>query len=242
MFTRYITQTLSGALHILLVAGLMTGMLLAISPPNAALATSADDGFNPGANNLVEALALQADGKIVVGGWFTTLGGQVRNYIGRLNPDGTLDDAFDPGADGIVFALALQADGKILVGGRFTTLGGEARNYIARLSSDAAALQNLTLAGDGASLTWERSGAGPEVWRVTFEQSLDGVSYTPLGDGTRVSGGWQLSGLALPSGQNIWLRARGYYMSGLYNGSGSVIDSVRNVYLQPRIFLPLVSR
>ena len=31
------------------------------------------------------ALALQADGKLLVGGWFTTLGGQSRNRIGRLN-------------------------------------------------------------------------------------------------------------------------------------------------------------
>ena len=47
-------------------------------------------------------LAVQADGKILVGGDFTTLGGQTRNYLGRLNADGTLDSGFNPGADGIV--------------------------------------------------------------------------------------------------------------------------------------------
>ena len=51
----------------------------------------------------------------------TTLGGQSRNNLGRLNADGTLDTGFDPGADGEVYSLVVQADGKILVGGWFTT-------------------------------------------------------------------------------------------------------------------------
>ena len=83
-----------------------------------------DTSFNPGADGSVEALAIQADGKIVVGGSFSTLGGGARKYIGRLNADGTLDTGFDPGADNFVLALAVQADGKILVGGYFFTLGG----------------------------------------------------------------------------------------------------------------------
>ena len=55
------------------------------------------DSFNPGANNNVFSLAVQADGKILVGGSFTTLGGQSRTNIGRLNADGT-PDTFPPSA------------------------------------------------------------------------------------------------------------------------------------------------
>ena len=56
------------------------------------------------------ALAVQADGKILVGGGFTTLGGggtgtTTRNYIGRLNADGSLDTSFDPGANGYIHVL-----------------------------------------------------------------------------------------------------------------------------------------
>ncbi len=74
-------------------------------------------------------MALQADGKVVVGGTFTTLGGggmgtTTRNNIGRLNPDGSIDTTFNPGADAQVEVLVIQADGKILVGGGFTTLAG----------------------------------------------------------------------------------------------------------------------
>jgi len=95
-----------------------------------------DGGFNPGAGYGVSSLAVQADGKILVGGGFTTLGGQSRNYIGRLNADGTVDTNFNPGASSIVSSLALQADGKILVGGYFTTLGGQSRTNIGRLNAD----------------------------------------------------------------------------------------------------------
>jgi hypothetical protein len=80
----------------------------------------------------VYALAVQADGKILVSGWFTTLGGQTRTGIGRLNANGTLDTGFNPGASYRVISLPVQADGKILLGGEFTTLGGQARNYIGR--------------------------------------------------------------------------------------------------------------
>jgi hypothetical protein len=60
-------------------------------------AQSLDATFNPGADGEVYALALQQDGKIVVGGLFTRLGGggtgtSTRNYIGRLNADGSLDN------------------------------------------------------------------------------------------------------------------------------------------------------
>src|SRR5207249_3156817 len=96
----------------------------------------AADSFNPGANSSVYCFALQADGKILVGGGFTTLGGQNRNYIGRLNSDGTLDATFNPGANGWVYSLAMQADGKILVGGNFRSLGGQSRNFIGRLNPD----------------------------------------------------------------------------------------------------------
>jgi uncharacterized delta-60 repeat protein len=79
---------------------------------------------------------VQVDGKIVVGGFFSELGGQTRNRIARLNPDGSLDTTFNPGANNSVSTLLVQVDGKIVVGGYFTTLGGQPRNYIGRLNPD----------------------------------------------------------------------------------------------------------
>ena len=90
---------------------------------------SLDTSFNPGTNGDVYVVKLQADGKILVAGSFTTLGGggtgtTSRNSLGRLNSDGSLDTGFNPGANERIQTVALQSDGKILVGGDFTTLGG----------------------------------------------------------------------------------------------------------------------
>ena len=63
---------------------------------------------------------MQPDGKILIGGSFTTVLGVTRNNIARLNTDGTLDTAFNPNANDDVYSIAVQADGKILVGGVFT--------------------------------------------------------------------------------------------------------------------------
>ena len=298
MFPKSLNRIFTRVLRIAIVSSLMVGFLITAPtmPIVLAAGNSATDGFNPGANSYVYALAVQADGKIVVGGSFTTLGGQPRNYIGRLNPDGTLDTAFNPGANAFVDALAVQADGKIVVGGYFTTLGGhlrffigrlnpdgsldttfdpgsngtvialavqsdgkigvggwfsmlggQLRNHIGRLSSDTAAWQNLSTDTSGTTITWMRSGASPEIWRVTFESSNDSVIYTPLGAGTRSVDGWQLTGLTLPRGQNLFIRAQGYYATGQHDGSGSVVESVRNIYLPEWaavmvIYLPIVVR
>ncbi|PTN33783.1 delta-60 repeat domain-containing protein [Desulfonatronum sp. SC1] len=194
-----------------------------------------DQTFFPGtgANNLIYTLVLDADGKVLIGGDFSTYNGTDRSRIARVNGDGSLDTTFIPQGttNGSIRALALQVDGKVLAGGWFTSLAGQNRNRIGRLSVAGAVLQSLDASGDGASMTWTRSGAGPEFFRVTFEQSLDGTSYNLLGSGTRVAGGWQLSGLSLPKAQNFWIRARGYHASGEYTASQSMAESVGNFFL-----------
>src|SRR6266700_1951701 len=181
-----------------------------------------DTSFNPGASNYVSSLALQADGRILVGGGFTTLGGQSRTNIGRLNADGTLDTVFNPGADNSVLSLAVQADGKILAGGNFTTLGGQSRTNVGRLDNTGPATQSLTF--DGSTVTWTRGGTSPEVWRTTFEYSPDGTAWTSLGAGIRIPGGWQLTGLTLPTSTSF--RARGDTVGGSADGSSWFVETI----------------
>ena len=64
------------------------------------------------------------------------------------------------------------------------------------------------LKSDSASVTWLRGGSSPEVGRTTFEYSANGLDWMALGDGVRISGGWQLTGLAIPAGAAV--RARGF--------------------------------
>lgn len=103
---------------------------------------SLDTTFAPGtgANNTVLALVLQADGKVVMGGHFTTINGVAKNYLSRINSNGSIDTAFDigSGASSGVDSLAIQQDGKLLAGGRFTLYSGTAINYIARIHTGDA--------------------------------------------------------------------------------------------------------
>src|SRR5204862_6818898 len=120
-----------------------TALLLLLFVAREVRGQSALDGFDPNANGTVQVVVVQPDGKILLGGDFTTLspngGGAVtRNRIARLNPDGTLDTAFNPNASDTVYTIAVQADGKILVGGHFNganSIGGQTRNRIARLNA-----------------------------------------------------------------------------------------------------------
>ena len=73
---------------ILMMFGMSFGLLLAGGQSTAAQA--ALDGFNPNANNYIRAIVVQPDGKIIIGGDFTSVLGTTRNYIARLERDGTV--------------------------------------------------------------------------------------------------------------------------------------------------------
>jgi len=84
-----------------------------------------DTSFDPGAgfDDKVTCLALQADGRILVGGVFENFNGVACIRFARLNVDGSLDASFKPGAaatsvfyGGTILSLAVQTDGRILVG------------------------------------------------------------------------------------------------------------------------------
>jgi uncharacterized delta-60 repeat protein len=104
--------------------------------PDTAFATNTGSGLNAPAYSV----AVQSDGKIVVGGGFTAINGATSNYLARLNPDGTADTAFTSnigsGLNAPAYSVAVQSDGKIVVGGRFTSFDGSTSNYVARLNSD----------------------------------------------------------------------------------------------------------
>ena len=111
---------------------------------------SPDGTFSPNANGVVRVMALQPNGQIIIGGSFTSIqptGGAAqiaRNYVARLNADGTLDAAFNPGVNGIVYGIAVQSNGQIVIGGSFTSVqpngaaGPTTRNRIARFNADGS--------------------------------------------------------------------------------------------------------
>ena len=119
-----------------------------------------DTGFNigTGCNNTVQSVKIQTDGKILVGGFFTTFNGSTVNYIVRLNTDGTRDTTFTTnngtGANNLVLTVAVQPDGKILLGGTFTAFNGSTVGRIVRLNSDGTRDTTfIANTGTGASST-----------------------------------------------------------------------------------------
>ncbi len=105
--------------------------------------TSFNSGYFTGAgfNNSIQSIAVQTDGKVLVGGVFTQLNGVTRNCLVRLNTDGTVDSAFYTNLGtafdgGVVSKIIVQPDGKIIVAGSFTNFNGATRNGLTRLNSN----------------------------------------------------------------------------------------------------------
>lgn len=113
---------------------------------------SLDTSFDPGTGvqggfiGEVYAILIQSDGKIIIGGEFTTFNGTARRDIARLNTNGSLDTSFNPGSgtigsfgsDAWVRCMAIQTDGKILIGGAFDSYNGTSRKNIARLNANGS--------------------------------------------------------------------------------------------------------
>ncbi|MBU1419706.1 MAG: hypothetical protein KKI15_14555, partial [Proteobacteria bacterium] len=122
-----------------------------------------DTSFNcvvSGGYREVDSIALQEDGRIVIGGNFTTVNGVARMNVARLNPDGSLDMDFNPGAgaDDTVKTAISTGQGQILLGGFFTSVNGEDRAHVARFNGDPS------MAG-GAANPYTVFAGGKDDWK-----------------------------------------------------------------------------
>jgi uncharacterized delta-60 repeat protein len=163
-------------------------------------------GFGPIGSVVVQSIAIQSDGKVLVGGTFTTFTGSTQNRLIRLNSDGTKDTSFDIGAgfNSDVQSIAIQSDGKILVGGTFTTFTGTTQNRLLRLNSDGTkdtsfnigsgfddVVQSIKIQSDGKILV----GGLYQNFTGTTQNRLirlnsDGSKDTSFDIGTGIDGGF----------------------------------------------------
>lgn len=177
---------------------------------------SIDDSFSPRFNQDISTIQVQADGKILVAGNFTTIDSNTVTRLGRLNDNGTLDTSFYSTANDHILSTTLMADGSIMIGGSFTEANEASVLRVARVTNDPV-VQSLT-ASEPNKVQWQRGGTAPHLATVQFKLSVDGgVNWSILGIGSPVIGGWALEGVSLPASGLI--RAEGYSTGGRYNGT-----------------------
>jgi uncharacterized delta-60 repeat protein len=112
----------------------------------ADLSFNIGSGFGIGGGG-IWSIAIQTDGKIIVGGMIYSFNGQTISNICRLNPNGSIDLSFQQGSgfNNPTYTLSLQTDGKIIIGGGFTTYNGTGRNYIIRLNTNGSIDTNFDI-------------------------------------------------------------------------------------------------
>jgi uncharacterized delta-60 repeat protein len=156
--------------------------------------------YGTGFNSVVYSFVIQSDGKIIIGGQFTTYTGTSANNIIKLNNDGTIDGTFvygsgfsNPTFNYRIEAITVQSDGKILAGGTFTDYNGTAANRIIRLNADGTVdgtfvygtgfddtVQAITLQADGKILvggifTDYNGTAANRIIRLNADGTVDGT-------------------------------------------------------------------
>ena len=96
----------------------------------------------------VDNVIILPDNKVIVSGWFQSVNNQAKQYLVRLNSDGSVDKNFDASAALATFfhiySLSLQQDGKLLVGG-FAFSFGKPQSPLIRLNSDGTLDTNFNL-------------------------------------------------------------------------------------------------
>jgi uncharacterized delta-60 repeat protein len=135
---------------LIMIRTALLSVALALTTTLSAQVGTIDPNFQPGSGfgtgfvqERVETIVQQADGKLLIGGWFTDYNGTPANRIVRINLDGSIDNSFNTGAgfDGFssyVKDIAVQPNGKIVVVGNFLTFDGVTRHRIARLNADGS--------------------------------------------------------------------------------------------------------
>lgn len=145
-----------------------------------------------GFNAEVNTSAIDANGEVLFGGDFTSYNGTTRNYLARLNADGTVDTSFDPATTltSSVYDIAIHADGSITTAGgnglkRFddtgTVFGGgtftaaSANNVVNVVAAEATGFA-IIIGGDFTDI-------GGKIARLIADGSVDATFATNIGAG-----------------------------------------------------------
>ncbi|HTI97921.1 MAG TPA: Calx-beta domain-containing protein [Dongiaceae bacterium] len=167
-----------------------------------------------GVDGAVQAIAVQTNGSILIGGTFQQVAREARRGVARLQADGSLDASFAPGAGlaynsslGNARMLCLQPDGKILIAGHFNLVDQTNRNFMARLNGDGSLDPDFD-SGTGA---WDVGNLVGDVREMAFQTNgqliaggqfskFNGSAHTNL---VRLDGGGLVDSGYAPASANV---------------------------------------
>jgi uncharacterized delta-60 repeat protein len=118
---------------ILIAGGFSTSRTVARLNPDGTTDTNFVTGFigsSSGISGIAFAVGLQADGKILISGAFSRVGGLARTNVARLLPDGSVDRNFDFPLDNFPMTMVVQPDDDILFAGNFSVAEGVSRSGV----------------------------------------------------------------------------------------------------------------
>jgi uncharacterized delta-60 repeat protein len=149
-------------------------------------------------------VAVQTDGRPVVGGNFSFDGGVTRKHVARLNSDGAVDSSFAIEPNDTVQAIAIQTDGSILIGGNFTAVNGSPRTALARITPAAPVLHIAAAVSGNIILSW------PAVPNASLESCpLNGTTWSSMSEvPVNVNGRTYVTNSATAPGRLYRLRMR----------------------------------
>lgn len=200
---------------------------------------SIDNSFNieDGFNGIINTIALQTDGKIIVGGEFTTFNGMSCNRIVRLNSNGSIDNEFSLGIgfNNKVKKIIVQPNGKILVGGYFTSYNGITQNNIVRLNTDGSYdssfvsslpsnfnVNDIALQQDNKILAGSDSSSYGGLKRLNSDGNIDN-SFN-IGTGFAGPSG-TVTKIAVQDNGDIWVGGSFCQCNGFYKFGGAKLSS-----------------
>ncbi|OYT72994.1 MAG: hypothetical protein CFK52_03005 [Chloracidobacterium sp. CP2_5A] len=192
-----------------------------------------------GANDFVNAIAVQPDGRLLIGGNFTVVNGASRRFVARLNADGSLDATFGahlPVLNNRVFSMALLSNGKILIGGTFNTINNAPPGGIIRLNSDGSLDPTFNAGLDLGTFSGIFAIAVQSDGRILIGGEFTGVNGIPRGSLARLNAngsvdtafgnGLTVSGNRFPDTRSIAIQPDGRILIG--GGFNTVNGVTRN--------------
>lgn len=180
---------------------------------DGSLDTNFDSDLGVGPNGIVQAIAIQLDGNILVGGNFTSFNNTNANYIVRLQSNGTIDPTFVGSANQEVQGIVLQPDNRILLVGQFLAADGVLRNNITRLLPTGATDPTINF-GSGAN-----GDVDAIVLQPTNNTIIIGGNFSEFNGSPYQNIAWIYGGSETGSGQFVFSEPE-YYV----NENGSFAD------------------